>query len=182
MRVVRSDGLLELIITDAPTNILDFIVKNDYIGVELLTTENLSPDLINVNGFILLKSKFPTVKGNINYLPSACIEGAELYRSTDNIIDKHPYYIKGIFGYSTSGFLIDKYVNTSFTTNLSNKYLFRQDTDLVKLLLIESKQRVPLKDTYNDVTILGSAINGKGISVGLQLSPTSTGLLNTPRR
>jgi hypothetical protein len=166
----RKDGVavkLPMGIYDSRDAAIDFALKNDYLGV------------IYDNKYVFAsnQSSFTKQYGSLRVLQTVT-ENAKLFTDTDESIKNIPFYFRGIFGISSKGELYTKLHTTDFVTAFGNKFkIYLQGSDVV-FLTVESPKTQSMRDVMNDVMQLAAETHGLGKSVGLRITPTSTGYFN----
>ena len=140
-------------------------------------------DGINTNDAMVSNAKLLNIPNDFTYvtethklLPSVSFEGAKYFTAEDNVTS-YPFYLSGMFGIElNTGAPITKVVTSKFKTIEGNTFILQRESNIVKLLIIESSDDAKLSDVIADAHRLSSGVNGLGISSGLCLAKLSVGL------
>lgn len=103
-------------------------------------------------------------------------ENAKLLTDNDKI-DEYPFFLKGYFGIRKDSLPITGIVTNEVLTLSGNRFKLYGTSEMAKLLLIDSHESVKLMTIKFEAKIIGNALNGIGLTVGLILSPESIGTL-----
>lgn len=169
--LIRADGIL---VKDVYVQgeVLDYLAANvDYIGYKdergkiVITKKGVFTR--NVNGCKVL----PSISGECKF-----------FTDQDRAVLAEDFYIKGYFGTNTAGVPITYIVPFGFTSMRGNKltfYVSQEANDIfaIRMLCVESPDQVTLGKLIQDVITIGSATQGRYVSVGLSIAPTTSGII-----
>ena len=165
----RKDGVavkLPLGIYETKEDAIRFAYKNEYLAVML------------DNKYVFAgKDPFSKQVGNLRVL-EIVPDNAALFTDTDERIKEIPFYFRGIFGINSKREVLTKLHTPEFTTALGNTFkIYLKGTDIV-FLIGSSPKYLTMRDVMDDVIVLAAETHGLGKSVGLIITPTSTGYFN----
>ena len=166
----RKDGIavkLPMGIYDTKGAAIDFALKNNYLAV-IFDNRYL---------FASNQSLFTKQLGNLRVLQTVP-ESAKLFTDNDEAIKDIPFYFRGVFGISSKNEIYTKLHAPEFVTAFGNIFkIYQQGSDIV-FLTFDSPKAQSMRDVMNDVMQLAAETHGLGKSVGLRITPTSTGYFN----
>ena len=166
---IRKDGVavrLPIGIYDTKEAAISFAYKNEYLAVML-------------DGKYVFAGSNPFTKqlGNLRVLATVP-DNAKLFMDTDGTINDVPFYFRGLFGVNSKGEIYTRMHAADFVTASGNLFkVYLKGSDIV-FLSIESPKHLTMDDVKNDVIMLAAETHGLGKSVGLVITPTSTGYFN----
>jgi len=166
----RNDGVavkLPMGLYDSKNTAIEFAAKNDYFAV------------IFENKYLFKnnQSLFTKQLGSLRVLQTVP-ENAKLFTDNDESIREIPFYIKGIFGINSKNEIYTKLHAPEFVTTSGNNFkIYLSGSDIV-FLIVESPNTLSLRDVMNDARQLAAETHGLGKSVGIKITPTSTGFFN----
>ncbi|MBR1735592.1 MAG: hypothetical protein IJ736_01065 [Firmicutes bacterium] len=101
---------------------------------------------------------------------------ALLFTEEENM-DKYPFYLTGFYGETKSGKPITKIVTQSVLTQTGNRFKIYRTPEMVKMLLVESKDNRGIDDIKHEAKVIGNMLRGISLTAGLAITPKSVGIL-----
>ena len=166
----RNDGIavkLPMGLFDSKEAAIEFALKNDFFAV------------IFEKKYVFARNGSPFTKqlGSLRVL-STVPESAKLFTDNDESIKDIPFYFRGLFGINSKNEVYTKLHAPEFTTAFENKLnIYLQSSDIVFLITDSPITQSP-RDVMNDAMQLAAETHGLGKSVGIRITPTSTGFFN----
>jgi len=166
---IRKDGIaVKLLLSTYKTKeeAVEYAYKNDYLAVMF-------------EGKYLFAGANPFSKqlGQLRVLKNIP-DNAKLFSETDESIKGVPFYFRGFFGINSKNEPHTRLHTPEFVTasgNIFKIYLAGED---IKFLPISSPKHLSIDCVISDATMLAAETHGLGKSVGLIITPTSTGYFN----
>ena len=163
MLVIRNDGLGELYPHD--TDAEQFLKEHKATHFAVKTSKGFK----KTKELFISKVKGCSVVEEMN--PEAL-----LFTEEENM-DKYPFYLTGFYGETKSGKPITKIVTQSVLTQTGNRFKIYRTPEMVKMLLVESKDSIGIDDIKHEAKVIGNMLRGIGLTAGLAITPKSVGIL-----
>jgi|GEM_PF-2598859 len=166
---IRRDGVavkLPLAVYTTKEQAIEFAKTNQFLAVML-------------NGNYVFAGGNPFIKqlGSLRVLETVP-DNARLYTESDPAIRDVPFYLRGLFGINSKGEKFTRLHVPEFITASGNCFkIFLRGEDVV-FLSIKSPAHLSIYDVKNDAITLAAETHGLGKSVGIVITPQSTGYFN----
>lgn len=166
---IRQDGIavkLPLAIYTTKEQAIEFAKTNQFLAVMF-------------NGSYIFAGRNPFIKqlGNLRVL-EAVPDNSRLFTESDPAIRDVPFYFRGLFGINSKEEKYTRLHVPEFTTASGCCFrIFLRGEDIV-FLSTNSPIHLSIGDVKNDAIALAAETHGLGKSVGIVITPQSTGYFN----
>lgn len=170
---IRRDGVavkLPLAIYTTKEQAIEFAKMNKFLAVMF-------------NGSYVFAGGNPFVKqlGSLRVLETTP-DNARLFTESDPAIREVPFYLRGLFGINSKEERFTRLHVPDFTTATGCLFkIFLRGEDIV-FLSIGSPPHLSVSDVKNEAIALAAETHGLGKSVGIVITPQSTGYFNLKHR
>jgi flagellin-like hook-associated protein FlgL len=166
---IRKDGVavkLPLAVYTTKEQAIEFAKANHFLAV-----------MFNGNYVFAGSNPFTKQHGKLRVLETVP-ENAQLFTDSDPAIRDVPFYLRGLFGINSKNEKYTRLHVPEFNTASGNSFkIFLRGEDIV-FLAVHSPSHLSIGDVRNDAITLAAETHGLGKSVGLVITPQSTGYFN----
>jgi hypothetical protein len=166
---IRKDGVavkLPLAVYTTKEQAIDFAKANKFLAV-----------MLDGNYIFAGSNPFTKQNGNLRTLKTVP-DNAQLFTDSDPAIRDVSFYLRGLFGINSKNEKYTRLHVSEFTAASGNCFkIFLRGEDIV-FLATQSPAHLSISDVRNDAITLAAETHGLGKSIGLVITPQSTGYFN----
>jgi len=166
---IRKDGVavkLPLAVYSTEEQAIEYAKSNHFLAV-----------MFNGNYVFSGINPFTKQHGKLRVL-EIVPDNAQLFTESDPAIRDIPFYLRGLFGINSKNEKYTRLHVPEFTTVSGNCFkIYLRGEDIV-FLVNQSPAHLSISDVKNDAITLAAETHGLGKSVGLIITPQSTGYFN----